>query len=62
MTLTMISIVLTTMMINITFNFVAQYIARIILIMGAANERRRYYVMSSFIGWVNAQNDPWHCE
>ena len=60
----MIIIVLTTIMMNITFNFVAQksqYIARIILSMDAAYERRRYYVMSSFIGWVNAQNDPWHC-
>ena len=31
----------------------------IILCMRPANERRRYYVTSSLIGWVHAQNDPW---
>ena len=30
----------------------------IILCMHPANERRRYNVMSSLIGWVPAQNDP----
>ena len=26
--------------------------------MGTANERRRYNVTSSFIGWAHTQNDP----
>ena len=30
----------------------------IILGMSAANERRRYYVTPSLIGWAHAQNDP----
>ena len=33
--------------------------AGIILCMGSANERRRYNVTSSLIGWVHSQNDPW---
>ena len=33
---------------------------RIFLCMRPANERRRYNVMSSLIGWAHAQNDP--CE
>ena len=31
----------------------------IILCMGPANERRRYNVTSSLIGWVHSQNHPW---
>ena len=31
---------------------------RIILCMHPANERRRYIVMPSLIGWVHTQNDP----
>ena len=27
--------------------------------MGSANERRRYYVTPSIIGWAHTQNDPW---
>ena len=30
----------------------------IILDMGSANERRRYIIMSSLIGWAHSQNDP----
>ena len=30
----------------------------IILGMGSANERRRYIVTSSLIGWAHTQNDP----
>ena len=29
--------------------------------MGPANERRRYIVTSSLIGWVHTQNDRWRC-
>ena len=32
---------------------------RLICIVCTANERRRYNVMSSPIGWVHTQNDPW---
>ena len=31
----------------------------IILCMCPANERRRYIVTSSLIGWAHHQNDPW---
>ena len=31
----------------------------IILCMRPANERRRYIVTSSLIGWAHTQNDPW---
>ena len=31
----------------------------IILGMGSANERRRYTVTSSLIGWAHTENDPW---
>ena len=31
----------------------------VILGMGSANERRRYIVTSSLIGWADTQNDPW---
>ena len=34
----------------------------IILCMRPANERRRYDVTSSFIGWAHSQNDPWLCK
>ena len=27
--------------------------------MGSVNERRRYIVTSSLIGWTHVQNDPW---
>ena len=27
--------------------------------MGSANERRRYFVTSSLIGWPHTQSDPW---
>ena len=33
---------------------------RINLCMRPANERRRYNVMSSLIGWAHAQNNPWN--
>ena len=33
--------------------------AGIILCMHPANGRRHYNVMSSVIGWVHSQNDPW---
>ena len=33
----------------------------IILCMRPANERRRYIVTSSPIGWAHTQNDPWFC-
>ena len=33
--------------------------AGIILCMHPANERRRYIVTSSLIGWVQIQNDLW---
>ena len=33
--------------------------AGIILWMRTANERRRYSVTSSLIGWAHSQNDPW---
>ena len=32
-------------------------IAEIVLGMGSANERRRYFVTSSLIGWAHSQND-----
>ena len=35
--------------------------AGIILCMRPANERRRYNVPSSFIGWAHTQNDPYSC-
>ena len=35
------------------------YEAGIILWMRPANERRRYIVTSSLIGWAHRQNDPW---
>ena len=34
--------------------------ARIILCMHPANERRRYIVTSSLIGWAQTYNDPRH--
>ena len=33
--------------------------AGIILCMRPANERRRYIVTSSLIGWAHVENDPW---
>ena len=36
-------------------------VAWIFLCMCSANERWHYSVMSSFIGWVHTQNDPWGC-
>ena len=33
-------------------------ITGIILGMGSANKRRRYYVMPSLIGWAHIENDP----
>ena len=33
--------------------------AWVILDMGSANERRRYIVTLSFIGWAHTQNGPW---
>ena len=35
------------------------WFAGIILWMGSANERRRYYVMPSLIGRADTQNDNW---
>ena len=35
--------------------------SEIILCLGSANERRRYAVMPSLIGWSHTQNDPWAC-
>ena len=34
--------------------------AGIILVMGSANERRRYIVTPPLIGWARTQNEPWH--
>ena len=34
------------------------HISGIVLCMGSANERRRYIVTSSLIGWAHTQNDP----
>ena len=34
-------------------------VAGIVLCMGSANERRRYNVTSSLIGWAQTQIDPW---
>ena len=36
-------------------------VCRVILCMRPANERWRYSVMPSLIGWVHTQNDPWVC-
>ena len=36
------------------------HIIWIILCMRPANERRRYNVTSSLIGWAHTQNDPWY--
>ena len=36
--------------------------AGIILVMGSANERWRYNVTSSLIGWANTQKDPCTCQ
>ena len=43
-------------------NFYSALDAGIILCMCQANERRRYNVTSSLIGWAHTQNDPcrWH--
>ena len=38
---------------------VGQQWAGFILCMRPANERRRYIVTSSLIGWAHTQNDPW---
>ena len=40
-------------------NSIASY-SGIILGMGSANERERYVVTASLIGWTPAQNDPWY--
>ena len=37
-------------------------ISGIILCMRPANERRRYIVTSSLIGWAHTQNDPCKCQ
>ena len=37
-----------------------QYLPGIILCMRLANERRRYNVTSSLIGWAHPQKDPWY--
>ena len=37
------------------------HISGVILGMGLANERRRYNVTSSLIGWPHTQNDPCIC-
>ena len=39
----------------------AQTMSGIILYMRPANERRRYIVTSSLIGWMHTQNDPCMC-
>ena len=36
-----------------------RWLTGIILCMPPANERRRYNVTSSLIGWVHTQNNPW---
>ena len=36
----------------------SRMMTRIVLGMGLANERRRYNVTSSHIGWAHTQNDP----
>ena len=33
----------------------------VILSTGPANERRRFIVTSSLVGWAHTQNDPWLC-
>ena len=38
---------------------ISRQIWGIILGMGSANERRRYNVISSLIGWAYTQNDSW---
>ena len=35
-----------------------KYVSGIILDMGSANEKRRYIVTSSLIGWAHTENDP----
>ena len=37
------------------------YTAGIILCMCSGNERQRYIVTSSLIGWAYTQNGPWYC-
>ena len=44
---------------NICINGLPHASTGIILGMGWANERRRYIVISSPIGWTNNQNDPY---
>ena len=43
---------------NIPHDFLAQHWAGIIVGMGSANERWRYFVMPSLIGWAHIPNDP----
>ena len=45
--------------VNEAHNLVITRYAGIILGMGSANERRRYIVTSSLIGWAHAKNDPY---
>ena len=40
------------------YYFNSMHKPRIILGMGSANERRRYNVTWSLIGWAHTQNDP----
>ena len=46
------------MHINLPTTYVIMLVAGVILCMHPANKRRRYYVMSSVIGWAHTQNDP----
>ena len=41
--------------------FIVLYFAGIISCMRPANERRRYIVTSSLIGWAHTQISPWFC-
>ena len=43
---------------NPIFTNIIMYSGGIMLGMGSANERRRYYVTSSFIGWAHSQKIP----
>ena len=43
---------------NIPHDFLAQHRAGIIVGMGSANERQRYFVTLSLTGWAHIPNDP----
>ena len=45
---------------NMVLNIVTRNIPGTIPSLGSANERRRYVVTSSLIGWAHTQNDFWY--